>query len=49
MKSLEKIVAGGRDSLEFIGNAILYIMHYAYAIAFIVDSMRVFISHDDKV
>ena len=50
MKIWKKLFAGGRDSLEFIGNAIRYInMHYAYATAFIVDSMQVFISHDDKV
>ena len=36
--------------LEFIGNASRYIhAHYAYATAFIVYSIQVFSSHDDKV
>ena len=39
-----------RIHLELIGNASRYIhTHYAYAIAFIVYSIQVFSSHDDKV
>ena len=39
-----------RVHLEFIGNASRYIHTlHAYAIAFIVYSIQVFSSHDDKV
>ena len=39
-----------RVHLEFIGNASPYMhTHYAYAIAFIVYSIQVFSSHNDKV
>ena len=49
-EDLEEIVAGGPGHLEFIGNASRYIhTHYAYAFAFIVYSIQVFSSHDDKV
>ena len=45
-EDLEEIVAGQVDRvhLEFIGN-----IHTHYAIAFIVCSIQVFRSHDDKV
>ena len=44
-EDLEEIV-----HLEFIGNASRYIhTHYAYAITFIVYSIQVFSSYDDKV
>ena len=39
-----------RVHLEFIGNASRYThTHYAYVIAFIVYSIQVFSSHNDKV
>ena len=49
-EDLEGIVASGRVHLEFIGNASRYIhRHYAYVIAFIVYSIQVFSSYDNKV
>ena len=49
-EDLEDIVAGQVDRvhLEFIGNASRYI-HTHCAIAFIVCSIQVFRSHNDKV
>ena len=48
-EELEEIVAGGQGSFH-IGNAIRYIhTNYACAIVFIVYSIQVFSSHDDKV
>ena len=48
-EDLEEIVSGGQGSF-YIGNASRYIQtHYAYAIAFIVYSIQVFSSHNDKV
>jgi len=54
MKIWKKLLQVDRVHLEFIGNASRYIhSHYAYAInkiiAFIVYSIQVFSSHDDKV
>ena len=50
MKIGKKLLQVDRVHLEFIGNASRYIhTHYAYAIAFIVYSIQVFSSHDDKV
>ena len=47
---MKKLLQVDRVHLEFIGNASRYIhTHYAYAIAFIVYSIQVFSSHDDKV
>ena len=50
MKIWKKLLQVDRVHLELIGNASHYIhKHYAYAIAFIVYSIQVFTSHDDKV
>ena len=50
MKIWEKLSQVDRVHLEFIGNASRYKhTHYTYAIAFIVHSIQVFSSHDDKV
>ena len=50
MKIWKKLLLVDRVHLEFIGNASRYIhRHYAYAIAFIVSSIQVFSSYDDKV
>ena len=50
MKICKKLLQVDRVHLEFIGNAGRYIhTHYAYAIAFIVYSIQVFSSHDNKV
>ena len=47
---MKKLLQVDRVLSEFIGNAGRYIhTHYAYAIAFIVYSIQVFSSHDDKV
>ena len=50
MKIWKKLLQVDRVHLEFIGNASRYMhTHYAFAIAFIVYSIQVFSSHDDKV
>ena len=50
MKIWKKLLQVDRVQLEFIGNASRYIhTHYAYVIAFIVYSIQVFSSHNDKV
>ena len=50
MKIWKKLLQVDRVHLEFIGNASPYMdTHYAYAIAFILHSIQVFSSHDDKV
>ena len=50
MKIWKKLLQVDRVHLEFIGNASRYMhTHYALATAFIVYSMQVFSSHDDKV
>ena len=51
-EDLEEIVAGGQGSfgVYWYCNASRYIhTDYAYAVAFIVYSIQVFSSHDDKV
>jgi len=49
-KIWKKLLQVDRVHLEFISNASRYMhTHYAYAIAFIVYSINVFSSHDDKV
>ena len=50
MKIWKKLLQVDRVHLEFIGNASRYMhTHYAYATAFVVYSIQVFSSHDDKV
>ena len=50
MKIWKKLLQMVRVHLEFIGTASRYIhTHYSYAIAFIVYSIQVFSSHEDKV
>ena len=50
MKIWNKLLQVDRVHLEFIGNTSRYIhVHCTYAIAFIVYSIQVFSSHDDKV
>ena len=50
MKIWKKLLQVDRVHLEFIGNASHYIHTlYAYAIAFIVYSIQVFSSYDNKV
>ena len=48
MKIWKKLLQVDRVHFEFIGNASRYI-HTHYAIAFIVYSIQVFSSHDDKI
>ena len=49
-KIWKKLLPVDRVHLDFISNANRYIdKHYAHAIAFIVYSIHVFTSHDDKV
>ena len=50
MKIWKKLLQVDRVHLEFICNASRCMdTHYAYAIAFIVYSIQVFRSHDDKI
>ena len=50
MNIWKKLLQVDTIHLEFIGNPSRYIYtHYPYAIAFIVYSIQVFSSHDDKV